>query len=113
MSRRLFQFRGGIKLPGFKSQSTQAPIQDIPVAPQLVFPLRQHIGEPSEPVVAVGENVYKGQLIARSTGYVSAPVHASSSGVVTAIEPRTVPHPSQSTEMCIVIDTDGKDQWLP
>ncbi|MGD8573152.1 MAG: electron transport complex subunit RsxC, partial [Gammaproteobacteria bacterium] len=104
---------GGIKLPGFKSQSTQAPIQDIPVAPQLVFPLRQHIGEPSEPVVAVGENVYKGQLIARSTGYVSAPVHASSSGVVTAIEPRTVPHPSQSTEMCIVIDTDGKDQWLP
>ncbi|NNF96840.1 MAG: electron transport complex subunit RsxC, partial [Halobacteria archaeon] len=74
-------------------------------------PLQQHIGAPAEPVVAVGDHVLKGQMIAKASEYVSAPVHASTSGKVIAIEERPVPHPSGLPSECIVIETDGNDKW--
>ena len=80
------------------------------------MPLLQHIGEPAEPIVQVGEKVLKGQIIAHCHAYdcsllMSVPVHASSSGTVVAIEPRAVPHPSGLMALCIVIETDGQDTW--
>ena len=78
---------------------------------QITLPLQQHIGAPAEPVVAVGDHVLKGQMIAKASDYVSAPVHASTSGQVIAIEERPVPHPSGLPSECIVIKTDGKDEW--
>ena len=82
------------------------------IPPLLVLPLLQHIGEPAEALVKPGDTVHTGELIARAVGTVSAPVHASSSGTVVAIEPRPVPHPSGLPAECIVIETDGRDQWL-
>jgi electron transport complex protein RnfC len=80
--------------------------------PELVIlPMQQHIGEPAEPIVKVGERVLKGEMIARASEYVSVPVHASTSGRVIAIEERAVPHPSGLPASCIVIKTDGKDEW--
>ncbi|WP_455365249.1 electron transport complex subunit RsxC [Kaarinaea lacus] len=104
---------GGVKLPGFKSLSNTASIKTLPIPPQLVIPLKQHIGEPAKPVVKVGERVLKGQIIAETSGYISAPVHASSSGIVIAIEARSIPHVANIKEPCIVIETDGKDEWHP
>ena len=104
---------GGVKLPGFKSLSNSASIKPLPVPPQLVIPLKQHIGEPATPVVEVGERVLKGQVIAETNGYISAPVHASSSGIVTAVEAKPIPHAANIKEPCIVIETDGKDEWHP
>jgi electron transport complex protein RnfC len=77
-----------------------------------VLPLQQHIGEIAEPLVTPGERVLKGQMIAAPGGNVSAPVHASSSGTVVAIEPRPYPHPSGLPAPAIVIETDGRDEWL-
>ena len=54
----------------------------------------------------------KGQLIAVAKGVFSASVHAPSSGTVSAIEERPVPHPSGMSASCIVIDTDGEDRWI-
>ncbi|MCI0507521.1 MAG: electron transport complex subunit RsxC [Gammaproteobacteria bacterium] len=107
------QLQGGIKLQGFKSLSNATPVQTLPVPPQLIIPLKQHIGEAAKPIVNVGSQVYKGQIIAEPNGYISSPVHASSSGVVAAIEARPIPHASHIRETCIVIHTDGKDQWHP
>ena len=104
---------GGVKLPGFKSLSNTAGIRVLPIPPQLVIPLKQHIGEPAKPVVKVGERVLKGQVIAETSGYISASVHASSSGLVAAIEARPIPHAVTIKEACIVIHTDGKDEWHP
>lgn len=112
MMRRLFSFHGGIHPPQHKQESTRGPIRTLPLAPQLVLPLHQHIGESAEPVVTVGEHVGKGQKIARAREYVSAPVHASSSGTVVAIEERPIPHPSGLNAPCIVIETDGRDEWI-
>jgi electron transport complex protein RnfC len=109
--RKLYHFHGGLHLQGNKELATKEAVATAPIPPQLIFPLQQHIGEPAEPVVQVGEQVGKGQVIARATGYVSAAVHASSSGTVTAIEERPVPHPSGLKAPCVVIETDGQDTW--
>ncbi|MFT5502139.1 MAG: electron transport complex protein RnfC, partial [Woeseiaceae bacterium] len=63
---------GGIRMPAEKQQSTQQPIQKVPVPNQLVLPITQHVGEPSHPIVGIGEYVLKGQLIAEACGSLSA-----------------------------------------
>jgi electron transport complex protein RnfC len=110
--RKIFGFHGGIHPPERKHPSADAPIAFAGVPPQLVLPLSQHIGAPATPVVSVGDEVLKGQLVAAACGLVSAPVHAPSSGIVAAIGDRQVAHASGLSAPCIVIDTDGRDQWL-
>ncbi len=111
MNTRLFSFHGGLKLVDFKAGATDQPIQQAPLPPQLVIPLQQHIGTPAEPVVKPGDRVLTGQVIARATGAISANIHASSSGTVSAIEKRPVAHPSGLQAPCIVVTTDGADRW--
>ncbi len=111
MSRPLSTFPGGLHLPDHKAISTTRPVQPLPLPQRLVLPLQQHIGEPAQPLVAVGERVLKGQTIALAEGFVSAPLHAPSSGTVVAIEERAVPHPSGLSAPCIVIETDGREEW--
>ena len=48
--RSLARFKGGIKLPGFKSLSNQSPVRSIDLPEELVIPLRQHIGETAKAV---------------------------------------------------------------
>ena len=112
MTRKLWQFHGGLKLAGHKQVSMTQPVSEIAIPPQLIIPVQQHIGAPAEPVVKVGDTVKKGQLIADMQGTVSAPIHAPSSGTISAIEDRSIPHPSGLSALCIVIDTDGKDEWI-
>ncbi len=106
----LHRFHGGIHPPENKTQSTTCPIQQAPLPALLVVPLLQHIGQPAEPCVNVGEHVYKGQLIARPQG-LGAPVHAPSSGTVQRIGAAPYPHASGQTFAAIEIATDGKDEW--
>ncbi len=103
---------GGLRLPGHKAKSTQNTILDVPVPPQLVLPITQHVGDPAHPIVGIGERVLKGQLIAESEGTLGAPVHASSSGKVIAIEPWPVSRRFGDTAPCIVIECDGKDEAI-
>ena len=112
MSTRLWKIFGGLKLPGFKSISMSQATQDAPLPKTLTLPLKQHIGHITEAIVSVGDKVLKGQVIAESKDYVSAPIHAPSSGKVIAIEKHLVPHPSGIEMDCIVIETDGKEQWV-
>jgi electron transport complex protein RnfC len=100
---------GGLRLPAEKAVSTSIEIQVVPVPDQLVIPIQQHVGEPAHPVVGIGEYVLKGQLIAETYGTLSAPVHASSSGKVVAIEPWPVSRRFGDNAPCIVIECDGDD----
>ncbi|MDZ7663532.1 electron transport complex subunit RsxC [Thiohalophilus sp.] len=112
MKRRLWHFHGGLRLPGHKAESMQEPIQTATLPERLTIPLQQHIGEPAEPVVEVGQRVLKGQMLARASEYISVPVHASTSGTIAAIEDRPIPHPSGLQAPCIVLDSDGQDEWI-
>lgn len=106
----LGNFYGGLRLPARKSKSTSMAIRHVPVPKQLIIPIQQHTGDPAHPVVGIGERVFKGQLIADSDGQISAPVHASSSGKVLAIEPWPVSRRLGGTAPCIVIECDGEDR---
>jgi Na+-translocating ferredoxin:NAD+ oxidoreductase subunit C len=110
--RHLWSFPGGLKLPGNKSLSNQSLINTAKIPRILEIPLTQHIGQAAETVIKIGEKVLKGQVIAYAAGPVSAPIHASSSGTVISIEECLVPHPSGLSAPCIVIETDGYDQWV-
>ena len=101
---------GGLRLPGNKEASTARAILDVPIPAQLVLPLAQHVGESAQPIVGIGERVLKGQLIAEPEGTLGAPVHASSSGRVVAIEPWPISRRAGSRAPCIVIETDGEDK---
>jgi len=111
MSRGLHTFHGGLHMPGNKELSTGEPVVAASVPHRIVLPLHQHIGAPAKAMVEVGEKVLKGQMVARPDGYVSAPIHASTSGTVVAIEELPVPHPSGLSAPCIVIETDGEETW--
>ncbi len=110
--RKIFDFHGGIHPAENKYHSLAGSIRDAGIPAELVLPLAQHIGAPAVPVVSVGDPVLKGQEIACAKGFVSVPVHAPSSGTVMAIEDRQIAHPSGHTGRCIVIATDGRDEWI-
>lgn len=112
MTRTLWDFPGGVHPPEHKAESNQTPIQNLPLPPQLVIPLQQHIGTMAKPMVEVGQRVLGGAELASASGYVSVPVHAPTSGVITAIEPRPVQHPSGLPGLCAILEPDGKDEWL-
>jgi Na+-translocating ferredoxin:NAD+ oxidoreductase subunit C len=100
---------GGLSLASNKAQSLREPLRQAPIPERLIVPLSQHIGEAAEALVGVGDKVLKGQVIARSLNYISAPVHAPTSGTVTDIGEYPVPHPSGLKGVCVVIHADGHD----
>lgn len=99
---------GGADIPHYKSFTEDKPITRIEAPDEVVIPLSQHIGAPNEPLVKVGDKVEVGQKIGGSGEFISAPVHASISGTVTAIEPR--PAYTGGEIMSVVIKNDGGPQ---
>jgi electron transport complex protein RnfC len=110
--KKVFDFHGGIHPPENKDQSLTRHIVSAGIPNELTLPLSQHIGSPAVPIVAVGQHVLKGQMIAEPNGFVSVPVHAPTSGTITAIEERQIAHPSGLLAPCIVITSDGFDSWI-
>ena len=108
----LGKLHGGLRLDGNKAEATSQPIQEIPVPAQLVLPISQHAGDVAQPIVGIGERVLKGQLIAEPEGSVGAPIHASSSGKILAIEPWPVVERHGDKAPCIVIECDGEDRAI-
>ena len=90
---RLWRFHGGVHPEQNKAISTRHPVINAHLPRRLTLPLNQHIGEYAEAIVRTGEKVLKGQMIARATGYVGAPVHAPTSGTVVEVGEKPIPHP--------------------
>ncbi len=101
----LATFIGGIHPYEGKELSENQPIEVLMPKGELVYPLSQHIGAPAVPLVKKGDRVLTGQKIAEAGAFVSAPVHATVSGKVKAIEPRRVV--TGDNVMSIVVENDG------
>ncbi|MBD2821244.1 electron transport complex subunit RsxC [Xenorhabdus sp. 42] len=107
---KIWDFDGGIHPPEMKLQSNCTPIRYAPLPDELIIPLQQHLGPTGELLVKTGDKVLKGQPLTFGTGR-TLPVHASTSGTITAIEPCVTTHPSGLKELCIKLRPDSEDQW--
>ncbi len=84
-------FRGGVHPPGNKHWTERKPIEDMPLPRRVIIPLHMHTGSPAKALVKEGDEVRAGQVIGEPGGFVSAAVHASISGKVTAVLPHLHP----------------------
>ena len=107
MSNRTFSM-GGIH-PADNKISRECKIETLPIPETVYIHLGQHIGAPAKPVVAVGDKVKVGQVLAEPGGFVSAYIHSSVSGTVKSIAPRA--DLAGNPQMCIEIAVEG-DEWL-
>lgn len=98
---RSFDFRHGVHPPESKSATASQPIRRMPFPSEVVLPLRQHAGKPAKLVVRVGDWVLRGDVIGEADGFMSAPVHASATGRVSAIG--LWPHPDGSMDTAVRI----------
>jgi len=110
---RLWDFPGGVHPPELKSLSNEDPISKIEIPEKLYVTAKQHIGVQGSLSVEVGDAVLKGQALTKSTNPFSVPVHAPTSGRVTAISPHVSAHPSGLPELTVEITSDSKDSWCP
>lgn len=107
MSNRTFSI-GGVH-PADNKISRECKIETLPIPETVYIHLGQHIGAPAKPVVAVGDKVKVGQVLAEPGGFVSAYIHSSVSGTVKSIAPRA--DLAGNPQMCIEIAVEG-DEWL-
>ncbi|NOR42506.1 MAG: electron transport complex subunit RsxC [Gammaproteobacteria bacterium] len=108
----LSSFDGGIKLVAYKGISTREPISTFAQTRQYIVPLQQHIGAISQVLVAPGDKVLKGQMLAKPGDLVSAAIHSPVSGVVTDITQHDIPHISGLADQCVIIENDFNDEWV-
>jgi len=107
------KIRGGVHPEPRKEATAEQPIDtSFPLPPMLYLALQQHVGQPAEPVIKVGDRVLKGQLLAVSQGAISAPVHAPTSGVVVDIMDYPAAHPSALPTPTLLLEPDGEDRWI-
>ncbi len=96
-------FPHGLHPEGFKEETHDHQTRRLPFAAQIILPLSQNIGKPAIPVVHVGQQVRRGQLIAKADGFMSVPLHASVTGTIKKID--LVPNARGNKEQAIIIDT--------
>ncbi|NUW57915.1 electron transport complex subunit RsxC [Cronobacter muytjensii] len=108
---KVWDFNGGIHPPEMKTQSNGTPLRQLPLPGRFIIPLKQHIGSEGEICVAPGDKVLRGQPLTVGRGRM-LPVHAPTSGTVTAIIPHPTAHPSALPELSVIIDADGEDRWI-
>ena len=104
-------FKGGIHPYDGKELSKDKPIKDMPAGELMYYPLGQHIGAPAEPVVAKGDKVLEGQMIAKASGFMSSPIYSSVSGTVLGMEKRLTVVGAMAD--CIVIQNDFEYTQAP
>ena len=108
-----YTFTGGIHPNDGKALSKDKPIREHLPEGDLVYPMSQHIGAPAKPIVNKGDHVLRGQMIAEAGGFVSAPVYATVSGTVKAIEPRRVVTGDLIQSIIIENDNEYKEVDYP
>ncbi|MEO5371701.1 MAG: electron transport complex subunit RsxC [Magnetococcus sp. DMHC-1] len=108
----LRKFHGGVHPREYKNLTENCAIEALPLPKRLIVPLHQHMGRPCEPCVSPGAHVLKGSVIGIAQGFISAQVHAPTSGTIRTIDEYPVAHPSGLTMLCAELEPDGKDQWV-
>ena len=99
-------FQQGIHPRYNKDLTNQKPLHQAKEPSEVIIPIQQHIGAPAQLIVEVGDKVAVGEKIAESGGFVSANIHASIAGEVTAIEER-------NDQVVVIIENNGNEEQKP
>ncbi|UAA37875.1 electron transport complex subunit RsxC [Paraneptunicella aestuarii] len=108
---RLWDFPGGVFPREEKRLSNQFEISEVSLPSVFYIPLKQHIGVEGGLQVAVGDKVLKGQPLTHSSNPFAVPVHAPTSGEITAIKEHVSAQPSGQPELTIELTPDGLEKW--
>ena len=108
---KLWDFAGGVHPPGRKAMSMTTAINHIDWPEQLFLATKQHSGIAGILLVQEGEYVLKGQPLTAADMVNQVPIHAPTSGLITAIGEHVSAHPSGLPEQTVVLTPDGKHQW--
>ncbi len=103
---KIYRFYGGVHPPQEKV-SSQVPIASAPLLERYIVPLQMHIGAPARLLVQKGNKVLRGQMLAEADGFVSAPIHAPTSGVIKDIS--TCLGVLGNQLPAVVLESDGED----
>lgn len=101
-------FRIGGVHPHENKLTAGKPITPVELPKQAVVMLSQHIGAPAQCLVAKGDHVKVGTLIAKAGGFVSANIHSPVSGTVAKIE--AVADGTGYKKPAVIIDVED-DVW--
>lgn len=104
-----YKIKGGVHPAYFKALTRDTAIKAMPPPAKLTVSMSQHLGAPAKPLVKKGDTVLRGQQIGEAAGFISAHVHAPTSGTVTAVE--DAPTANGRAAPAIVIEPDGEDKW--
>jgi electron transport complex protein RnfC len=107
----LWDFPGGVFPAERKTLSNKTPIQKLSIPGRLYVTVKQHIGVEGHLIVEVGQKVLKGQALTKSMNPFAVPIHAPTSGEVTAIDKHVSAHPSGLPELTVQISSDQQDKW--
>lgn len=100
-------FFGGVHPHDMKAATNEKATEQLAPPAVVVIPMSMHFGAPCTPIVKVGDHVKVGQKIGEFHG-LGAPIHASVSGTVKAVEPR--PYSMGGNIMSVVVENDMKDE---
>ncbi|MCL2121928.1 MAG: electron transport complex subunit RsxC [Clostridiales bacterium] len=103
-------FPGGVHIKDYKGFTNSLETVEAEAPAKAYIPMSMHIGAPSRPLVAIGEEVKMGQKVAESQGFVSVPAHSSVSGKVVAMQ--RMPIPSGRMVDTVVIENNYQDEWI-
>jgi electron transport complex protein RnfC len=107
----MWDFPGGVFPAERKTLSNQTPIGKPPIPERLYVTVKQHIGVEGQIIVEVGQKVLKGQALTKSMNPFAVPIHAPTSGEITAIHKHVSAHPSGLPELTVEITSDQEDKW--
>ncbi len=96
---------GGVH-PNDNKISRGCAIETLPLPQTMYVSMAQHLGAPAKPIVAVGDKVKAGQVIAEPGGFISAFVHSPVSGTVKSIAPRKDLAGNMMTHVEIAVEGD-------
>jgi len=107
----VWDFPGGVFPAERKAMSNQTPIGKSSIPEHLYVTVKQHIGVEGHIIVEVGQKVLKGQALTKSMNPFAVPIHAPTSGEITAIQKHVSAHPSGLPELTVLITSDQQDKW--
>ena len=107
----VWDFPGGVFPAERKAMSNQTPIGKSSIPEHLYVTVKQHIGVEGHIIVEAGQKVLKGQALTKSMNPFAVPIHAPTSGEITAIQKHVSAHPSGLPELTVLITSDQQDKW--